>query len=94
MTAEIHNRTAGPAIEVYLDIVKNASSSVEPLLIEPKTGLKNSPNAGLTIACSDGGAQVENLDASELEGIFERYSAVSQFFAGVSSQYDFICLGE
>ena len=94
MTAEVYNRTAGPAIQLYLDIVKNASSAAEPLLVEPKTGLKNSPNAGLTIACSDGGAHVKDLDMRELEAVFQRYSDVSRFFAGESSQYDLVCLGE
>lgn len=94
VTAEIRNRTAGPAIQLYLDIVKNASLTVETLLIEPRTGLKNSPNAGLTIACSEGGAQVEDLDTRELEAVFGRYSGVSRFFAGVSSQYYFVCLGK
>lgn len=94
VTAEVYNRAAGPAIHAYLEIVGNASSPVEPPLVDPTTGLKNSPNAAYTIACSDSGGGVEKLGTSELEAVFNKYLGVSKFFAGPSSQQEIICLSK
>lgn len=89
-----HNGTAGPAIKSYLEIVEKARSPAEPPLVDPITGFKNSPNAYLTIACSDSGARVEELGMSELEAVFNKYLGVSQYFASLSSQLEIICLGK
>ncbi len=91
IAAEIYNGTAGPAIQAYLELL--SANSGEPPLIDPATGLKNSPIAGYWIQCLDGGAR-EEVGAAELQGIFNRYQNVSQFFAGPTSQLEILCLGE
>ncbi|KAI9786524.1 MAG: hypothetical protein M1816_007906 [Peltula sp. TS41687] len=93
VTAEIYNGTAGPAIASYLELTNNLTTPAEPLLVDPKTGLKNSPNAYLTIACSDSGARVEELELSDLEAVFNNCLGASQYFAGISSQLEIVCSG-
>ena len=93
VAAEILNGTAGPAIQMYLDFVRNADSPFEAPLIDPVTGLKNSPIAGQVIFCSDSGAHRGSLRQDELEAIYGKYLAVSQLFAPVAFQYNLICLG-
>lgn len=94
VAAEIYNRAAGPTIRSYLELINGQTSPAEPALVDPTSGLKNSPNAALTIACSDGGARGAELGRSELDAIFDQYLRVSPFFAGPSSQQEIICLGK
>lgn len=93
VAAEIYNGTAGPAIQSYLEFLDEQRSAAEPALVDPTTGLKNSVNAYYWIACSDSGARGEGLGPRELEALYDRYAAVSQLFAGISSQFEIFCLG-
>lgn len=91
VAAEIYNRAPGPGIKSYLEFVNNASSPIEPPLVDTTTGLKNSPNIAYTIVCSDSGGRAEGIGMSKLEAIFNRYQRVSQYFGGLSSQIEIIC---
>ena len=93
VAAEIYNATPGPGIQSYLELVNNASSPIEPPLVDTITRLKNSPNIAYTIVCSDSGGRVEEIGMSKLEAVFNRYQGVSQYFGGLSSQIEIICLG-
>lgn len=94
VAAEIINGTAGSAIQTYLETLANATSSAEPPLVDPITGLKNSPNPLFTIGCGDRGPSVEELGPTELEAIFNKHLEASQFFGGVSATTEIICLGK
>ena len=89
--AEILKGSAGPYIQAYMELVKSAGAEKYP--IDPKTGLRNSINAGTLISCSDSGAPAHKLDADQLAARFSQYEKVSEYFAGISAQYVFICDG-
>ena len=94
VASEILDGAAGPYIHAYMELVQSATSSAETYLTDSKTGLKNSPDAGTLISCSDGGVQSsKELTMKQLDAIVAQYNKVSQFFGGVSSQYSLICKG-
>lgn len=55
--SELLHGEAGPYIEAYLDLEQSAASSSSTYLTNPRTGLKDSPDAGTLISCSDRGAR-------------------------------------
>jgi pimeloyl-ACP methyl ester carboxylesterase len=93
VASEILDGAAGPYIEAYMDLVQISPSPAETYLVDSKTGIRNSPNAGSLISCSDAGAQSNDLSSKELDATFTKYQSVSHFFAGVSSRFVFICSG-
>ncbi len=93
VAAEIYNNASGPGFQSYVEFVNNASSPIEPPLVDITTGLKNTPNIIFTIVCSDGGGRLEETGMSKAEAVFNRYQGVSQYFGGLSSQIEIICLG-
>jgi pimeloyl-ACP methyl ester carboxylesterase len=90
---EILTGKAGPALTAYLQIVESAETSSNDWLVDSKTGLRNSPNAGTFIECSDSGALSGQLSTNQFDGIFNRYESVSRYFGGISSQQVIICDG-
>ena len=90
--SEVLAGSAGPYITAAMKYISPQSSS-DLWLLDPKTGLRNSPNAGTFIQCSDSGAPTGQLSDSQLSSIFTRYRGVSKFLAGVSSQFVIICDG-
>lgn len=93
IAAEIYNGTVGPTTQSYLKFLEEARSTGEPPLVDPRTGLKNGPSAALAIFCSDSGRRAKELGISELEAIYNNYAGVSQYFGGLSSQIEILCLG-
>ena len=91
--AEILKGSAGPNIQAYMEIVQSAASSTDEWPVDLKNGLKNSPNAAYFISCSDSGAPSRRLDTEDLAAMFSQYQKVNSYFAGISAQYDFICVG-
>lgn len=94
VAAEVYNGTAGPAIRTYREFIEKLRLPAEPFLVDPTTGLKNSPDPYSIIACSDGGARVEELGPSELEDVYNRYLGASKFFAGIPTRYELVCSGK
>ncbi|KAF7512022.1 hypothetical protein GJ744_002735 [Endocarpon pusillum] len=92
VAAEIYDRAPGRGIKSYLESVNNASSPIEPPLVDTTTGLKNSPIIAYTIGCSDSGGRAEGIGMSKLEAVLNRHQGVSQYFGGLSSQIEIICL--
>lgn len=73
--------------------MQNGVESVKDYPIDPKTGLRNSPNAGYLISCGDSGGSSMNLSTDQLQTMFAQYEEVSEFFGGVSLQFALICTG-
>ena len=92
VAAEILNGTAGPYITAYMELVLSAATAESTTLVDPKTGLRNSPNAAYFISCGDSGG-TSDLTTSALATLFNSYRKVSDFFAGVSLQYPLLCDG-
>ena len=92
VASEILDGSAGPYIEAYIQVVQGAIST-DTNLVDPKTGLKNSPNAGTYITCSDSMPGPKHLSTRQLDIEFARYENVSSFFGGISAQFVIICQG-
>ena len=92
VTLEILNGAAGPFIQSYIELLQS-NTSTDTYLIDPETGLKNSPDPGSLISCSDEGSDFKDLGTQELNAVFAEYERVSNFFAGVASQFSLVCLG-
>jgi pimeloyl-ACP methyl ester carboxylesterase len=93
VVSEILDGAAGPYIQAYMALVQNAASPAETYLVDSQTGLRNSPNAGSLISCSDAGAQSKDPSSEDLTATLTKYQSVSEFFAGVASQFGLICAG-
>ena len=91
--SEVLSGSAGPYIEAYMHIVQEAASSTASWPTDPKTGLKNSPNAGTFISCSDSGGPGKKLQKQELVALFSKYNNVSSYFGGISLSFPLICNG-
>ncbi len=92
VTGEIYNRTVGPGVKSYVEFLQQQES--DPPLLDNTTGLQNSENAYAWIVCSDTGSRGKDLDKKDLEALYKRYTKVSKYFAGVSSQLEIICAGK
>lgn len=91
--AEILRGKAGPFLEAYMQIVQSASTSAQNWPVDPTSALKNSPNGGYYISCSDSGGIANELSARELMSRYSQYQTVSTFFGGISFRYAVLCLG-
>ena len=91
--SEVLSGSAGPYIEAYMQMVQEATTSTSKWPVDPKTGLKNSPNAGTFISCTDSGGPPKKLDQQDLTAMLSRFQNVSDFFGGVSASFVFICDG-
>lgn len=88
---EILAGEAGPYLGAYLQIVQSAVTSSLEWPTDPDSGLKNSPNNGYFISCSDSGGLSTELSTEQLLDRYSRYQEVSSYFAGVSYQYAELC---
>lgn len=91
--SEVLSGSAGPYIETYMEMVLEAATSTAKWPTDPQTALKNTPNAGAFISCTDSGGPPKKLNQRDLDAMFSKFQSVSHFFGGISASFDFICDG-